>query len=135
MYGHQICVKLLTFFNRNVMCFIFVLKYIFNPQKTLSGAARDKKYTDKLKSSDKYDDYKKKKAEAMKHYRAKKKNEENAFRFACLGSTDIYAAAKTIQNISSAHQIKIIDGKPVTYATPNLVIINKKTYFILIFLL
>lgn len=42
------------------------------------GAERDKKYVEKLKSSNKYDEYKKKKAEAMKKLRTKKKQQEQS---------------------------------------------------------
>lgn len=50
---------------------------MFFIQESLSKAKRDKNYVEKLKQTNKYDEYKKKKADLMKKNRAKKKEEEN----------------------------------------------------------
>lgn len=48
-----------------------------NPQERLSKSQINKNYLAKLKTTPKYNEYKAKRAEAMKKYRLKKKNAEN----------------------------------------------------------
>ncbi|XP_017481141.1 PREDICTED: uncharacterized protein LOC108370331 [Rhagoletis zephyria] len=54
---------------------------------SIPGAQRDKRYVEKLKESNKYDEYKKKKAEAMKKLRANRKEEEKLMPISELGKT------------------------------------------------
>lgn len=57
--------------------FLTKLEFVLYPQKPLSKSQINKNYLAKLKTNTKYNEYRKKRADAMKLYRLEKKNAIN----------------------------------------------------------